>query len=341
MSMVVMSRKARAKESLTKKNSLLGTFALNYTNTGKNLMGRTSSRAKVLPPLLRASKQRRVDCCKGATEVVVAKTCIPSSKGIEKVPLHQISNQARLNKIKRYECADGTYRKLNTQDGSLWQLSPEAHASTLTERLAAMALQKERGCTYNYKLTVVVDGGNKFLLNGNKNLFLQFKVGNTYIFDISDSTNAGHPFTFVTASGGNTLYEKIDKIGTEGQKNAKLIFKPEKKGKAWMHCQTHGTAMGEYYNTAQGITVEDSDENLIKEKLCKNKSARTTIKRNRKLSCPSKNPLLFTTKDIRENTVASDASDRIRRMKAKALYCDRNRQPFNNKKCTPAGATGV
>ena len=52
--MVVMSEKL---DKRFNKKKLFGTFALNYTNAGKNLMGRTSSRGKV-SPLLRASKQQ-------------------------------------------------------------------------------------------------------------------------------------------------------------------------------------------------------------------------------------------------------------------------------------------
>ena len=74
-------------------------------------------------------------------------------------------------------------------DDSLWKLSPEAHDS-LTDRLAAMALDSENGCIFNYKVTVVNDGGNKFVLDGNSGMNVQFKVGNTYVFDVSDSTNA-------------------------------------------------------------------------------------------------------------------------------------------------------
>ncbi len=85
--MVVMRRKAQAKQLLSEKNAASGTFALNYTNTGKHLMGRTASRAKNLPPLLRAFKNRRVDCCKGPTETVNKNVCVGSSAGIKKVPI--------------------------------------------------------------------------------------------------------------------------------------------------------------------------------------------------------------------------------------------------------------
>ena len=74
MSLVVMRRKLAAKNRLNSNGGTRGgissnsEFSLAYTNTGKNLMGRTVSRAKKLPPRLRSQKYRRVDCCPGPSE---------------------------------------------------------------------------------------------------------------------------------------------------------------------------------------------------------------------------------------------------------------------------------
>ena len=264
MSMVVMRRRLKAQNKLNKNqeatrggiSSNSGIFALNYTNTGKHLMGRTVSRAKNLPPLLRTFKNRRVDCCKGPSEYVNKNVCIGSSVGIKKVPFKQVSQRNRLRRL-AYQCADGSCRGID--DDNLWQLSPEEHASSLTERLAAMALNSEKGCIFNYKVTVVNDGGNKFVLDGNSGMNVQFKVGNTYIFDVSDSTNAGgvgHPLRLVTIKNNATNYDVLQIIGTQGEKNSKVIFKPTKKGNVLFNCSSHGKAMGSYYNN----TVDAKEE---------------------------------------------------------------------------------
>ena len=248
--MVVMRRKARAKQLLSQKNAASGTFALNYTNTGKHLMGRTASRAKILPPLLRAFKNRRVDCCGGPSETVIKNVCVGSSKGIKKVPIRQISNRNRLKRL-ALKCSDGKCRDLNTNP--LWQLSPEQHASARTERLAAMVLNSENGCIFNYKVTVV---SGKFELDDNSGLNVQFKVGNTYIFDVSDSSNALHPLRLVTIKNNATNYDVLQIIGTQGQKNSKVIFKPTKKGNVLFNCSFHGKGMGSYYNNTVGAEAE-------------------------------------------------------------------------------------
>lgn len=262
MSMVVMKRKLKAQNRLNKNQEATrggistnpGIFALNYTNTGKHLMGRTIPRYNGITNSYHTSaKYRRVYCCPNKKEFKMAKPCNPNTTGIKRVPFKQLSSRNYLRK-RAYECGDGSCR--GTAADSLWKLSPEAHASSLTERLAAMALDSENGCIFNYKVTVVNDGGNKFVLDGNSGLNVQFKVGNTYIFDVSDSTNATHPMRLVTIKNNATNYDVLQIIGTQGQKNSKVIFKPTKKGNVLFNCSVHGKGMGSYYNNTVGAEAE-------------------------------------------------------------------------------------
>jgi len=323
MSMVVMSRKARAKKLLRQKNTVFGNFALDYTNTGKNLMGRTISRSKNLPP--------RLACCGPSEYIPSNKTFnFGSTAGIEKKPILQVSQRNRLKKLSQIclsDCGGGGKPKT-------WKLAPDQYASSLTERLAAMALNSEDGCIYNYTVTVVNDGGNKYLLNKSKNLKLKFKVGNTYIFDMSDSTNGNHPLIFSTSNTAKETYEQLDIIGTAGQDNAKVIFRPKVKGDVWIYCDNHGLGMGSYYNGG-GITVEDSNENLSKEELCRKtkiwQQTRTQNSLTRgRIDCGT----ISMTKDIKRNV---SSSDYINRVKSRTLNasCVTKIKPFNTKKCTP------
>ena len=331
MSMVVMRRKAQAKQLLSQKNASSGTFALNYTNTGKHLMGRTASTFNGIANSLHSSaKFRRVYCCGELKETVIKQKCVGSSKGIEKAPISQLSNRNRLRRL-ALKCSDGKCRDLNANP--LWQLSPEAHASSLTERLAAMALNSENGCIFNYKVTVA---NSKFVLDGNSGMNIQFKVGNTYIFDVSDSTNAGgvgHPLRFATTTAVTTNFDLIEVLGTQGGKNSKVIFKPKKKGTTWMYCTAHGITMGSYYNGASGITVLDSDENLIKNRKCYDvERSQNSLLRGR-VGCG----VMSMTKEIKNVRVAMDSSDWIKKVKSRTLGDKRitSIKPFNNKKCTP------
>lgn len=264
MSLVVMRRKLAAKNRLNKNGGTRGgissnsAFSLAYTNTGKNLMGRTVSRAKTLPPRLRSQKYRRVDCCPGPSEYIPSNysKCVSSVAKIEKKPILQISNRNRLRRLTSTHCPGDKCRDTSVDSGRLWKLSPNQYASDLIDRLAALNIDSESGCYYEFKVTVVNDGGNnKFLLNG-KRFGINFKVGNRYIFDVSDSTNATHPLRLVTIASGNANYDKLRIIGVQGEKNAKVIFTPQEKGNVLLTCSNHGKAMGSYYNLVMDAKPE-------------------------------------------------------------------------------------
>lgn len=168
--MVVMRRKAQAKQKLSQKNASSGTFALNYTNTGKHLMGRTASTFNGIANSLHSSaKFRRVYCCGELKETVSKKKCVGSSKGIKKVPIRQMSNRNRLRRL-ALKCTDGKCRDLSSNP--LWQLSPEQHSSARTERLAAAAIQAaDISCNYfdntiNKKTRVGVNRSQNSLIRG-------------------------------------------------------------------------------------------------------------------------------------------------------------------------------
>ena len=107
-----------------------------------------------------------------------------------------------------------------------------------------------------YTVTVVNDGGNKFLLNGNKTLSLTFEKGKTYIFDQSHTSNKTHALQFVTTLTGSTLYQDYTIIGVPGNAGARVVFTPKTSGTVFIRCLLHGSGMGSYYNNSgSGITV--------------------------------------------------------------------------------------
>ena len=107
-----------------------------------------------------------------------------------------------------------------------------------------------------YTVTVVKDANNnnKYIINGNASLSLNFEVDTIYTFDLSDASNSGHPLQLVTTLNGSTLYPNQSTVGTAGTAGAKVIFTPQATGTVFIKCSVHGSGMGSNYNSI-GIQV--------------------------------------------------------------------------------------
>ena len=105
--------------------------------------------------------------------------------------------------------------------------------------------------------TVTVAGG-VFVLDGTNNPAIEMFRGNTYIFDVSDSSVTGHPLAFKDGSG-NSWTTGVTTTGTAGQAGAKVTFEVPSTAPSSMryYCTVHGNSMG---NT---ITVKDSNISLV------------------------------------------------------------------------------
>jgi hypothetical protein len=97
-----------------------------------------------------------------------------------------------------------------------------------------------------YVVTVAsVDSVNKFHIGGVPNPTLNFSKANVYIFDLSDSSNAGHPLVFKT-SGSVAYTTGVVVTGTAGQAGAKVTITVAASAPAALlySCSAHGNAMG-------------------------------------------------------------------------------------------------
>ena len=110
--------------------------------------------------------------------------------------------------------------------------------------------------THNYTVTVANSGsGNKYYIDGVEAATLTLVRGLTYVFDVSDNTNSGHPFRFKDASG-NTLTAGITISGTEGQSGATVTYVVPATGTqpARYYCTVHGNGMGNTILTVPSTT---------------------------------------------------------------------------------------
>ena len=117
------------------------------------------------------------------------------------------------------------------------------------------SLANALGASTTYVVTVV---GGIYYLGGVANPVLTFDRGNTYIFDLSDSSNTGHPLAFKDGSG-NSYTTGVTTTGTAGSSGAQVQIDVDNAAPASLryYCTVHGNGMG---NT---ITVVNSNLALV------------------------------------------------------------------------------
>jgi len=102
------------------------------------------------------------------------------------------------------------------------------------------------GAATTYAVTVAQSGGvNVFYIDGAANPTLTLDRGNTYIFDQSNASNAGHPLAFKDGSG-NSYTTGVTVTGTAGQAGAKVTIDVASNAPSTLryYCTVHGNAMG-------------------------------------------------------------------------------------------------
>lgn len=115
---------------------------------------------------------------------------------------------------------------------------------------------KDAKTTKNYTVTVVNDGGNKYNLSDYDDNAPEIRLirGKTYVFDMSDSSNSGHPLAFKTHD--HLQYTTgVTTNGTAGTADANVTFVVPENAPDFLryYCTVHGNDMGNI------ISVGDPD----------------------------------------------------------------------------------
>ena len=110
---------------------------------------------------------------------------------------------------------------------------------------------------HNYTVTVYNSGsGNKYYIDGVEAAELTLTKGLTYVFDVSDSSNSGHPFRFKDSSG-NSYTTGVTTSGTAGSSGATVTLVIPTYGTmpARYYCTVHGNGMGNTITTVDSATT--------------------------------------------------------------------------------------
>lgn len=154
----------------------------------------------------------------------------------------------------------GNATNINAVNSNATNINTVAGDSTDIGTLAAIttditSLANALGASTTYTVTV---SAGVYYLDGVANPILTFDRGNTYIFDLSDSTNTGHPLAFKDGSG-NSYTTGVTTTGTAGSSGAQVQIDVDNAAPAALryYCTVHGNGMG---NT---ITVVNSNLALV------------------------------------------------------------------------------
>ena len=115
--------------------------------------------------------------------------------------------------------------------------------------------------TVNYNVTVgAYTEGNRYQIDGAKTPNLFLVRGNTYIFDVSDSTNTGHTFGLATQAdaAGSTAYTTgVTTSGTAGSTGATITFEiPDNAPETmYYYCTAHTEMAGNAAIFVSGVQI--------------------------------------------------------------------------------------
>ena len=105
--------------------------------------------------------------------------------------------------------------------------------------------------------TVTVSSG-VLHIDGVQQPTLELKVGNTYRFDNSDSSNSGHPFRFATSADGTTYSTNVTVVGSEGNGGTayvQIVVTDSTPSTLYYKCTSH-SGMGGQLNIVTIGTLE-------------------------------------------------------------------------------------
>ena len=125
--------------------------------------------------------------------------------------------------------------------------------------------------TITFVVTVQnVGGSNYFYINGVQSPIITMKRGSTYIFDVSHSSNSGHPFRIKSDSVGEEPVDLAQAIDgndiPEGTTGATVTYQPpypDAPSDLRYYCTIHGNGMGNTITMNNPSTITTTVQNQV------------------------------------------------------------------------------
>ena len=149
--------------------------------------------------------------------------------------------------------ASATYTGNNAGEylGRVLGVSDDGTRVAMQSTSKMRVVEKPSAATTTYTVTVAsVGGGNRYHIDGVDRASLTLYRGNTYVFDLSDASNNGHPLVFSPTTTGVVDNYSTNSPGTTGSQVTFTVPANAPSSMTYL-CQTHGSGMG------STITVSD------------------------------------------------------------------------------------
>ena len=173
-----------------------------------------------------------------------------NSDNLETISNTQITNDVT-NSVSSNSSIDTTTTTLFNQFpvSSIVKLSPTGDNTTTTAPPPIIGETTTTTTTTVPQTTTTIvvtvanngQGFNKYFLNGAQDSTLNVTTGNKYRFDLSDSSNSGHPLRFSATQNGSEYSSNVMTSGTSGTTGAyiEIEITSDTPTQLYIYCENH------------------------------------------------------------------------------------------------------
>ena len=173
-----------------------------------------------------------------------------NSDNLETISNTQITNDVT-NSVSSNSSIDTTTTTLFNQFpvSSIVKLSPTGDNTTTTAPPPIIGETTTTTTTTVPQTTTTIvvtvanngQGFNKYFLNGAQDSTLNVTTGNKYRFDLSDSSNSGHPLRFSATQNGSEFSSNVMTSGTAGTTGAyiEIEITSDTPTQLYIYCENH------------------------------------------------------------------------------------------------------